>query len=87
MFFVKLRCNNCRGIFDIYPAQVEPEKAAKCPFCETEMPQQQWNDLVNCFRSLVNWNRIASKNAAEHRAPLFTAEIRQHFVRRERSEE
>jgi RNA polymerase subunit RPABC4/transcription elongation factor Spt4 len=87
MIFLKMRCASCRGVFDIHQGQLEPEKPEKCPFCGTEIPKQQWSGLVECFHSVANWNRNAVKSAAAHGTPLFTAEIRQHYVRRERSEE
>lgn len=86
-FYAKMRCASCRGNFDIYQEQVDSEKAAKCPFCGTEIPKELWTGLVDCFRSVANWNRNAIKSAAAHGTPLFTAEIRRHFVNRHRSEE
>lgn len=85
-FYVKMRCASCRGNFDIYQEQVDPEKTAKCPFCGTEIPKELWTGLVDCFRSVANWNRKAFKSAAEHGTPLFTAEIRRYFVNRQKSE-
>lgn len=86
-FYVKTRCASCRGNFDIYQAQMDSEKPSRCPFCDTQIPEPQWIDLVKCFHGVVNWNKNAVKVAAEQGLPLFTTEIRRHFVNRQRSEE
>lgn len=85
-FYVKIRCGSCRGIFDIYQEQMETKIPVNCPFCKTAVPEEQMNDLVKCFQGVVDWNKNAAKVAAEHGLPLFTAEIRRHFVNRQRSE-
>lgn len=79
-FYAKVRCNSCRGIFDLYHKEMDPAHPQKCPFCGTEIPKQQWIALVECFRSVANWNMNAIKSAAAHGTPVFAAEIRRHYV-------
>lgn len=77
-FYAKVRCSNCRGIFDIYRKSMDCDTPQKCPFCDTMIPRDLWPALTECFRSVEAWNGQA-KN-------MFAVEIRRHYVPNHRCE-
>ena len=80
--YMRVRCNNCRGDFDLYHKNMQEECPARCPYCSTQMTEKQWNGLVNCYNTMEDWNAQSAKSHEEHAAPGFVAEIRRHYVPR-----
>ena len=78
--FVKVRCGNCGGMFDLYHKAMQKDTPARCPHCNIAMSEKQWNGLVNAYHCLQDWNTQTAKSHIEHGAPAFCAEIRRHFV-------
>ena len=83
-FYSKLRCGNCGGIFSLYARDMSQTEPAMCPFCNMKFSPDQWRELVQCFRTLRMWNLISKSEAAEKGTPLFSAEIRRHYVPRDK---
>ena len=83
-FYSRIRCGNCRGIYDLHAREMRPYNPSKCPFCNMEMPDDQWAELVRCFRAVREWNVNSRISATNDGTPLFSAEIRRHFVPREK---
>lgn len=83
--FVKVRCGNCGGTFELYHKEmVQQDTPARCPHCYTQMSEKQWAGLVNCYHTLQDWNGQTLKSHEEYGAPAFSAEIRRHYVPREK---
>lgn len=77
--YVKMRCGNCKGIFDIYFKRMKENKPAGCPFCNKKIPVAKWEELMECFNRIEAWNKTV-KSSADQEAANFTAEIRTYIV-------
>ena len=86
--YAKVRCGNCGGKFDIYRKDFEAQDfAPRCPFCNTQMSDNQWDNLSNAYHTLWDWNTQTAKAHDEHGAPLWSAELVRMFVPREKIRE
>lgn len=82
--FVKVRCGNCGGAFELYHKTMQEAPPARCPHCYTQMTEKQWSGLADCYHTMQDWNTQTAKSHEEHGTPGFVAEIRRHYVPKEK---
>ena len=84
MDYLRMHCHRCGGKFELYNHSMQHEyKPPRCPHCQAQMTQKQWNDLVNAYLTFHDVNKNFIGSYEDRGTALFQAELKVHYVPRE----
>ena len=76
MIYAKVLCGNCGNHFELYHQTFNDRKnPVRCPHCLQQMDGKHWENLINAFYTLHDWNYQCLKAHGEHGSPMFSVEF------------
>lgn len=75
MGYLKIHCDRCSGVWEVYAHQIKDERTRQCPHCHAEIDKQTWErQIVPAFGALDDANRELLKDHTGYHVPRFWVE-------------
>lgn len=72
MGFLRIRCDYCGGIWEVYAHQMKSDRANQCPHCFKEIEPSTWeNDIVPAWGAMEDANLELMKDNTGYKRTIF----------------